>query len=266
MKVAVLGAAGFIGSYVTKALVGHTVIPVTRATVDLTDFDKVRSWLIATVPDVVVNCATAGGKQTLGKNNYQDVQNNLAVFLNFYNNRDCFHKFINVGSGAEFDCSSNINLAREDAIFKSTPTDSYGYSKNVIARICASTPDFYTLRLFGCFDRSEPDFRLLKKLQNSQTLSVTDRQFDFISLSDFTRILGYVISNPVEFQDINCVYDTKMFLNEFLTLYCQVHGTPPSFSIVGVNENNYTGDPGRLKSLGIKLDGIVKGLMEYEPS
>lgn len=266
MKVAVLGARGFIGSYIVENLRNHLVIPVTRDTLDLTDFQKVREWLMIATPDVIINCATSGGKQTLGEVNYSDVQNNLAIFLNFYNNRRLFQKFINVGSGAEFDRDNNLDEVSEDSLTAVVPVESYGYSKNIIARMCLGVPEFYTLRLFGCFDASEPEFRLLKRFRTNPELEIQDRQFDFISLSDFIKVIDHVIKNSVRHQDINCVYDKKIRLSEFLTLYCQVNGLVPAFKVTGYNKNNYTGDSSKLQSLGIKLDGLVKGLMEYESS
>jgi nucleoside-diphosphate-sugar epimerase len=257
MKVAVLGSSGYLGSYIVNNIQNCTVYPITRDTIDLTNVDQVRNFLISTTPDVIVNCATSGGKTKMGENNFLDIQNNLSVFLSFYNSSDLVPKFINVGSGAEFDISKNIDLCKEESILESFPKESYGYSKNIISRLCLAKENFFTLRLFGCFDKSEPDFRLFKKLLRGQITSIIDRQFDFFSASDFVRVLElYIFENQLP-QDINCVYQKKYMLSETL------HKFNKEFIVEGINANNYTGDSTKLDSLNIELEGLESGINKY---
>ena len=56
MKYAVLGAAGQLGQELSSVLPG-TVMPLTRAQVDLTSADNARRVLLNLRPDVVINCA-----------------------------------------------------------------------------------------------------------------------------------------------------------------------------------------------------------------
>jgi len=257
MRVAVLGSNGFLGNYICQNL-QHDVIPVNRSNLDLSSFSAVEKWLIDVVPDVIVNCATSGGKTKLGEINYRDLQNNLTVFLNFYNNSHYIKKFINIGSGAEFGIENNINSACEEDILNVVPADSYGYSKNLVARMVLEKDNFYTLRLFGCFDRTEPDFRLFKKFLDSNNFSLTDRQFDYISASDFLRILDYYIVNRVAIKDINCVYSNKIYLSSILDKFNKEYKTE------SVSPNNYTGNGDNLKLLGISLEGLDAGIKKYK--
>ena len=77
MKIAVLGARGFLGSYLCNYLAdkNYEVIPVTRDTVNLNDYWAVDQWLCQYQPDVVVNCAINGGGIKVNDINYINVQN-----------------------------------------------------------------------------------------------------------------------------------------------------------------------------------------------
>jgi|688.fasta_scaffold268518_2 nucleoside-diphosphate-sugar epimerase len=259
MKIAVLGAGGFLGKIICEYLRsnGHTVFAVTRRELTLTDYLSVQKWLEQTLPDAVVNCATSGGKQRMGDALLDDVQNNLTIFLNFYNNSQYFDKFINVGSGAEFDHSANIDLAKEDHILNVFPKDGYGYAKNTISRLCLEHSKFYTLRLFGCFDSSDPDFRLFKKFLNNDPLDLVDRKFDYFSAQDFCQVIDHYLNNQVEYRDINCVYKDKLYLSEILNKFKPVE-------ILKKSNNNYTGDGSRLAKLKLKLNGLDKSIKEYK--
>ncbi len=265
MKVAVLGASGFLGSYICLNLRNHVVYPVSRSTVTLTDYTSVSDWIDLYQPDVVVNCATAGGKTRLGDCNYQDLQNNLAIFLNFYNLRHRFGKFINIGSGAEFDKSKSIDRARESEILTSAPQDSYSLSKNIIARTCQMVDNFYTIRLFGVFDSTEPDFRLLKRCLQQTEITVQNAEFDMISASDFLRVLRYYIENDNLPQDINCVYQHKHDLESIVRHFASIHNNKLRIEVqIPADPKNYTGDGTALAEMGIDLAGLDQGLELYQ--
>ena len=115
MRIAVLGARGFVGRSLAGYLLhNHHVTPVTRDTLDMLDPVAVAKFLQDNTFDVIVNCAAVmTNDETL-----HDARNNLGMFMNFYNNRTMFGKFINTASGAEFDRMANIDRALESDIFK----------------------------------------------------------------------------------------------------------------------------------------------------
>ncbi len=257
MKVAVLGSNGFLGKYICENL-SHDVIPINRSNLNLNDFVSVATWLEKNKPDVIVNCATSGGKTQLGSFNFDDIKNNLGLFLNFYNNSDLIKKFINIGSGAEFDITKNIDSVKEETIVTVSPEDSYGYSKNIISRLVLNKDNFYTLRLFGCFDSSEPEFRLFKKFLSNTDFKLMDRKFDYISAKDFLKVLDYYVVQKNLPKDINCVYQEKLYLSEILDKFDK------QYNIVQSNILNYTGDGSKLASLNVKLEGLDLGIKEYK--
>lgn len=260
MKIAVLGASGFLGNYIAKNLSDFEIIRVNRETINLLEYNHVRKWMLENSPDVIINCATSGGKTSnkqLGDFKAADLQNNIMVFLNFFNNSDLVKKFINIGSGAEFDINKNIDNISEIEIFNSIPSESYGFSKNIISRLIYEKKQFYTIRLFGIFDSSEPEFRFFKKILNEEIQTYIDRYFDYISAKDFMKTLTYYITKDDLPKDINCVYLEKKRLSEIISLI----GKPINSN--GINDKNYTGDAKNIYSLGIKFDGLVNGIQEY---
>lgn len=273
MKVAVLGARGFIGSYLCTHLwtMNYEVLPVTRETLDLTNFYQVETWLSNIQPDVVVNAAISGGGQTVTDVNYHDLQNNLAVFLNFYNSNLDF-RYINIGSGAEFDKSKNLDNVYEGDLKYCQPQDTYGYSKNLISRIIASEKksNFLTLRLFGCFGKTEPSFRLFPRFLTGNLDYLSDRYFDYISIQDFAQIVEYYCRGfELDYNDINCVYNSKYKLSDILAKLKFFRQLDIPIYTDGRAHLNYTGSSMRLdyeckKTNFPRLQGLEKGLELYE--
>jgi len=274
LKVAVLGGRGHLGQRIVQHLSKrHSVIAVGRDDVDLTNGYEVRRWLEANRFNIIINCATTGAKSwSSGNQSHDDTRNNVDVFMNFAMNQDCFSKFINIGSGAEFDLTTDIDRVDESAIYHRRPADSYGWSKNLIARLCQSKENFYTLRLFGCFAPGEPDFRVMPKIlrcaEQGQTFVMDhDRYFDYISINDFLTVLEYVMCNRTSpyIRDINCVYPDKRLLSNVLKKFAELRGIDPSIIEVGDKLGlNYTGSADRLMGFNLDLEGLEQGLKNYE--
>ena len=262
MKIAILGANGFLGSYLVNyfSTAEYQVLPVTRQTVNLENFYSVDYWLAKNQPDVIINCAISGGGTKVNDINYSDVQRDLGIFLNFYNNRHV-NKYINIGSGSEFDRRRAIVNAEEKDILFSNPLESYGFIKNTIARMCLEKENFYTLRLFGCFDKSEPSNRLFKKFLTTDNFRLEDRYFDYISANDFAKIVQAYCEATMWPRDTNCDYVDKYKLSQLL----QRLSPDAIFEISNTTlADPYTGSGAKLAALPIQLDGIEKGLRDYE--
>jgi len=264
-KIAILGANGFLGKYLTKFLTAaeHTVLPVTRKTLDLTNYWQVAEWLDFNTPDVVINCVTSGGGSRVNDINYTNVQTDLGIFLNFFNNPKC-PRYINIGSGAEFDRRRSMDNCVESELLSNTPIDSYGYAKNVISRLCLPKDNFYTLRLFGCFDRTEPDIRVFKKLLQNKRLTFDEKYFDTISALDFALIVKYYCeTDKIVGKDVNCVYNEKILLSDLLKKFAQVHVPDAKIHVSNDRGLNYTGAGNLLHYLKIPLVGLDQGIKNY---
>ena len=251
MKIAVLGARGFVGSSLaTYFKHNHTVVPVTRQTIDLLDPIKVRKWLEHEKFDVVVNAAT-----TMGNNNLlADTRNNLGLFMNFYNNSELFGKFVNLSSGAELDRSRDLLEAPEEDIFTVMPSDSYDFGQNMKSRICVRTPNFYTIRIFNCFGLGEIPTRIFPRFLlagNTPLTIANDRYFD------------YFANNESVHKDVNAVYLTKYKISEVIERFCALNNLTPNYVVESTGGNNYTGSGRKLAELPVQLQGLGHSLSTY---
>jgi nucleoside-diphosphate-sugar epimerase len=262
MKVAVLGARGFVGSSIASHLLhNHVVTPVTRDTVNLLDPVAVKEYLKTKCFDVIVNCAAV----MTNDESLHDARNNLGMFMNFYNNSHLFGKFINTGSGAEFDRSTSIDCVPESDLTTYMPTDSYGWGQNIKSRLCLEKDNFYTIRIFNCFGRGEPATRIFPRFLNQGSMEISnDRYFDYFSIQDLQTIVTHCAETDWgTVKDVNAVYHTKYKISEVLGKFCDLNNLEPNFKVVSASDNNYTGRDIGLEQLSIPLTGLDYGLKNY---
>lgn len=265
MRILITGAGGFLGSYLAQHL-HYEIVALTRQQLDLADLNAVKEYFNKHIYDVVLHCGAAG-RNTPWADDNAILSSNLASVVNLMTYRNNFGQLINIGTGAEFDISKPINNAHENDIFNCNPTQSYGLSKNFISRYLSTQTDCTTLRLFGCFDKSEEDRRLLKKfhstLLSGNTFSVDDKPFDMISAVDFTTIVNAVINKTVTDNNVNCVYNQKYQLSEILKMYCETHNLDASLINVTGQGNSYTGNGDTLEQYKLPLLGLKESLSRY---
>jgi len=267
LKILITGAGGFIGKYLSTNLAEHEIHALTKQELNLIDTASVRNHFASNKYDTVLNCAAAG-RNTPTVEDSSIISDNLASIMNLLTYRDCFNTLINIGTGAEFDVTQEINNVNEADIFERSPHHSYGLSKNIIARYFTTQPNCVTLRLFGCFDDSEDDRRLLKKLHatvaSGNKFTIQDKLFDIISAWDFSQIVRAVLNKSITEQDINCVYAKKYRLSEILSVYCNKHNLDSSLIKVNGTGLNYTGNGDILSKYNLNLQGLEQALTNYE--
>lgn len=267
MKIAVLGSRGFVGRNLAERFkaAGNEVVGLNRDVIDLLNPWSVKSWLEANRPDIIINAAAV----MTSSSNVADAHNNMGIFMNFYHNAHLFGRFIDTGSGAEFDRSRNIDNVHESELFRCWPTDSYGFGQNLKGRLCVERENFYHLRIFNCFGTGEQPSRLVARFLNSdaQFRIINDRYFDFFGIDDlYTVVKHMAVTNyiPILMRDVNCVYTKKVKLSEMIQLVCDVRGlSHDSFTIDSTSELNYTGSGERLASLGLDLLGLQRSVEKY---
>lgn len=266
-KVLITGAGGFIGSYFTNHLT-HDVDAYDRQSLDLTNATQLRQQLQAEKYDAVIHCASAGRNTTRSTDPSIEI-NNLIGFCNLVANRELFGELINLATGAEFDIDTDICEASEEEIWIRNPKHSYGRSKNIIARIVQTIPDFYNLRIFGCFDSSESDDRPVKlfskKCQlNEPFIIPTDRLFDMVSAQDLLTVVEAVLAKQIHDNDLNIVYNKKYYLSEVVKMYAQLHNLDSELIQVSGNDtNSYTGNGIKLNQYQLPLLGLEQSLKIY---
>lgn len=260
----VLGSAGFVGGYIVQELQNlYNLSTPTRQELDLKDYNSVQNYFSSKTFDVVINCA-GNMENKLFPFDVAAATENLLIFNNLYAVRQKYHRLINIGSGAEFDRCANIDCANEEQIFLKTPTDHYGLSKNIVSRMSYNTDNFYTLRLFGLFGKTESKSRLLKKVLAGEHIEINDRYFDYFYIKDLIPILDYFINKTPKYKDINVVYPEKIRLSNFINQFCEIHGlTKSNIRISDTPGLSYTGSSSKLINLPINFSGLLQGLKDY---
>lgn len=268
MNILITGADGFLGKYFANCFSNLNVIAPKRNEVDFTDKKQCEDILTNNI-DLVLHCAVKGRYTPMTISN-EILYNNLAMFKNFVELRHKFKKFINIGTGAEFGLNTNINNIKENEILNVDPSESYGLSKNWISKEILELENFYTLRIFGVFDQSEPSGRLLSSLHENlidkkEFPVKNDRHCDYVSASDLAKVIDlYMYNNDLE-KDMNVVYDKKFKISEICKKYSDIKNLNSNLiKIESVSFNNYTGDGSKLKKLNLNLDGLEQSLEKYQ--
>lgn len=249
-KILLLGSTGIIGRTILDNM---EVIPITRNDCDLLNAVEVKNLLNKHSPDILINCA--------GNISETESFHDLIIFDNIRTCKDSFGKYIQFGSGAEFDRAYSIDDAQEIDILKSNPNDAYGYVKNAISKFCLNEENFYTLRLFGLYSKYDT-YRFFSKARNTN-FEFHDRKFDYFSSHDLITVVKYFCEKDhPAYKDVNLVYKDKYRLSDYLfTIYAYNKSKiKPKFKRV---EKNYTGSHKRLYSLGLPLVGLGEELKGY---
>ena len=270
MKILITGANGFLGKYLGSFFKNkYDVYALGREQFDVCDDMQVVNTLDSIKPNVVIHCA-AQGRYTPMSTDPCILQNNLLGFINLVENKSLYDKFINIGSGAEFGLNRSLNKIKEYEVMSSFPKESYGLSKNLITRMIYEMEGFYNVRLFGCFDASENDDRvlkiLMKKLMNNEPFVIkSNRLFDMVWAYDVGVMIDNIIKSNTHDKDINCVYKHKMSLSDIFQSFIDVHGLNKNLLKVGDEySHNYTGSFKRTKFYSDGFKGLEAGFEQYK--
>jgi UDP-glucose 4-epimerase len=270
MRILITGSSGFIGKYLTKYLSArYEIIAPSSKDLDLTDTKSVANFFKDQRFDAVIHSAVRGRNNVTEQSDevYNDI---VSMFENLFEHSQHYDKLIQFGSGAEFGLDKTIEDALEDDILKCYPRESYGLGKNIVARAIRAIPNFFTLRVFACFDPSETDNRLIAKfkkiVESGKVFEVDqDRYVDFVSLQDIATVVDAVLNNQITDNDINVVYQQKCLISEILKKYCEVNGVDKDQIIItGVSDKNYTGNGDRLAKYNLNLQGVIPTLQRYK--
>lgn len=264
----ITGGRGFIGSYLaTHYRNQYTVLAPQRSRLDFTNAASVDSFFDTNKVDVVIHTALVGRNNINGVDHAQ-AQQNIEMFVNIWRNRHKFEQLINMGTGNEFDTTKDLLNCPEDTLFDRIPSSSYGYAKNIIARICRETDNFTNLRIFGMFHHTEKAERFFKKLflaTPETPLSIwQDCYFDFFNLEDFPAVIDTVLDRRCSFNDMNVVYPEKYLFSELAHQFLAAHGKDSAcVRVEASGGNSFSGSSERLDSLGLTFKGLTTGFEKY---
>lgn len=193
MNILITGKNGFIGSHLTKKLVGYNIEGIERNDFDLTNREETNKFFQNKYYDIIIHTAIVGGSR-LREDDGEVFYQNLSMFYNLLANQDKFGQLISFGSGAEL----------------GKPSDPYGLSKNIINRIIESEDKFNNIRIFAVFNEEELDTRFIKgnikRYINKEPLIIhQDKLMDFFYMDDLVYLVDHVIKNP-DIKTVDCSY------------------------------------------------------------
>jgi nucleoside-diphosphate-sugar epimerase len=265
----ITGGNGFIGTFLRNYYTGtHTIFAPGHSVLDLTNGESVDKFFSRHNIDIVIHCALAG-RDRINAVDHALANQNLEMFNNLWRNKDKFGKLINCGTGNEFDTGTNILNADETEFFNHLPRASYGYAKNVIARIIHSTKNFYNLRLFGVFHYTESPRRFFKLIFNATDEApfriFQNQYFDFLNLEDIVPMIDAIMYNNTDEQDLNMVYEKKYLQSELAYMFADIHSIPHSRIIVEhPSDIHFTGNGSKFARHNFVLQGLEAGFRKYK--
>lgn len=259
MKILITGSGGFIGKNLKEVWQDKYQLFIPRSfELDLLDEAVVKEYLQTHRVDVVIHAAKSDVvyRKTVG--DYEVLDNNLRMFFNLIRSSDCYDKLIYFGSGAEYDKSKSVSMAKEEDLGLSIPHDPYGFSKYIMSRFTAHTEKIYELCLFGVFGKYEDYERRFISNNICNVIrggSMTLRQnarFDYLYIKDLCRILEWFLCAQPIYHVYNVCTGIPVELTELAKMIGEVTGTKqlPAVERDGY-QPDYTGDNSRLiKEMG----------------
>lgn len=195
-RVCVLGSNGFVGSNLLK---DTNWVGVTRKELDLTDQRAVEKYFDEHDYDVVIHCAVVGGSR-LAPDDGNVAYKNILMFENVV--RVFKGKLIYFSSGA--------------ALRGNPPTDPYGLSKWLIDKRIQTTPDAYSLRIWGCYGDGELPTRFSAVCKREKHVIIDkDRYFDFIDVKHVKCIVEQYVDGELHDKEFDLVYENKLLLSQW---------------------------------------------------
>jgi nucleoside-diphosphate-sugar epimerase len=228
MSVCIVGAAGFIGQNLARAL--PDAVSLTRKDLDLLDAEATRNYFASRHFDTIIHCACTGGRRTK-KDDLGVFTDNIDMFENVYKNAD-FYRFIWFSSGA-------TDIADSP----------YGHAKKYIEARTAGDPRVNIYKLWGCFGPGEASHRFFTSgISNGNLVIERDRYFDFVHVDDLITL----ISNS-NYKLVHVVYPEKFKLSEL----AEMAGIPFTISDTSVMDPPYIGEPNAILDLPPLKDRIT---------
>lgn len=192
MKIAIVGANGFIGRNVARYF--PNTILITRKTFDVFDSQQVEEFFAKNPVDWIINCIVEGGSRLEGDS--KDVT---------FNNLKSYYSLARLGIPM-------IYFTSGASIYY--PDSPYGFSKRIIEDL--DHPHVRLIRIFGCYGPYEKESRFSAAVSKGFVNIHQDRYFDFIHVKDLIYIIDNEMKSHKKRSIIDAVYPgPKIKLSEF---------------------------------------------------
>ena len=273
-KILVTGAAGFLGSNISRYLTmeGFDVLAATRKTCDLRDSQQVEDLFNTHDINAVVHCAAKTGY----REDIQDLNTfyeNILIYENLTRSNNSF--FINLGSGDEFDHTQDISEYTESQLGERIPKTPYGFSKYVIANRVRQSSNAINFRLFNVFGPDELANRFIttamrNSLAKKPIMVYENIKIDFFYVKDLCLLIDYYLKNDIHItnpglpRDMNVCYNLKYTLHEIADKINSLSNQELPIWTRHYNKesNDYYGSGKLLASLDLPFLGLEEGLSQ----
>ena len=204
-SILILGSTGFIGKNLKNLFEEHDdykVYAPNRSELNLLNPKACENYLSKTKPDIVIFSVV----------DINSIEKSVLPFFNIYRYQHNFKYLINLGSGAEYDRNSAVELISEEEYGRSIPTDTYSASKFIISNEIENSLQnkFFNIRLFGVFGPYEDSSRrfisnnILNIKNNSKIVVNKNMVLDYISVWDLYNLITLIIPKlPLPFKSFN---------------------------------------------------------------
>jgi nucleoside-diphosphate-sugar epimerase len=265
MNILITGGRGFVGGFIAQNLKNHKIFCPGKQELNLLNSNQVSAYFDYYNIDVVIHCALTG-REVLGSLDPVYLNDGILMFRNLWINKGKFKTLINLGTVYEHSLEIDNTMIKEGDFIHHLPITSYGYAKNIVARIIKDTENFYNLRIFGNFHETESEKRFFKKLLLEDEITIhNDHYIDYLYMPDILPLIECVINDQSQYRDINMVYPTKYRLSEMAQMFCNIHGLNTSkIKVLKQGDKNLTGDPSRFTSFNFNLMGLEEGFRRYK--
>jgi GDP-L-fucose synthase len=242
MKILITGTNGYVGRNLKEYFQSRyeDLCCPKRQELDLLDSQAVYEYLAGKKFDIVIHCAVT----------LLSVEQNLRMYFNLERCSASFGKMLCVGSGAEYDMKNYIPKMKEEYFGKHIPSDTYGFSKYVIAKdIESKFRNIYNLRVFGIYGKYE-DYRrrfisnnICRALCGLNLSIKKNMYFDYLYVDDFSRIVEMFINRNQLKRCYNICTGKSIDLLALAKIIRQIHGKniPIDIKEEGLGAE-YTGD------------------------
>ena len=180
MYILITGGNGNLATILKTSLSNqHTIESPGRAEMNMLDMESMKQYLQNKTFDVVIHTAIQGGRRTR-PDTHEDVYNNMLMLENLLWFKDNFKMIINLDSGAIYNRAEDIFERKETDIY-SIPRDYYGFSKYMIYQRGLACDNFFNLRIFNIFHKTEEPDRFIARCVNiAKTFSaiITNARFN----------------------------------------------------------------------------------------
>jgi GDP-L-fucose synthase len=207
MKILITGTNGYIGSSIYNSFKQkYDIVALTRQQLNLENSEQVNAYFLGKYFDVVIHCAIKGGSR-LKEDTWSVMDSNLKMYYNLLQNKMCFGKLIQFGSGAE-------------CIQTDKP---YGFSKRVISKSIMNQDFFYNLRIYAVFDEMELDTRFIKanvkRYIDKKNIQIHQNKYmSFFYMEDLIKMVdAYILRDDLPKQ-VDCCYEEAFTLKEIANI------------------------------------------------